>query len=192
MSEQAPASPAGAQPPELLDVPPELVPLELEELEAETPELEEPEPKELEAEEPEVGTPELEEPEPDEPEAEEPEMGTPELEEPESEKPEAGAPELEEPEPEEPEVEMSELEEPDPMLDDDAPPGLSASFVPHPCEVTAKRVHKTVVGRTQCVRARGEPSARVQRAPSCRRRASVVVGLGMLVSTLPHDCKSGH
>ena len=157
MSEQAPASPAGAQPPELLDVPPELVPLELEELEAETPELEEPEPKELEAEEPEVGTPELEEPEP-----------------------------------EEPEVEMSELEEPDPMLDDDAPPGLSASFVPHPCEVTAKRVHKTVVGRTQCVRARGEPSARVQRAPSCRRRASVVVGLGMLVSTLPHDCKSGH
>jgi hypothetical protein len=174
MREQAPPSPGGRQPPKWLDVSPDVdIPLELEEPEGVAPELEEPEPEE-----PEGVAPELEEPEPEEPEG-----VAPELEEPEPEEPEGVAPELEEPEP--------SLVVPEPMLDEDAPLELSARLVPHPCEVTAKRVHKAAAGQTQCIRTRGEPSALAQRAPSCRRRASVVVGLCMLVSTLPQYCTPG-
>ena len=145
MREQAPASPVGTQLPEPVDVPPELVP----------------------------------------PELEDPESGAPELEDP-----EADAPELDELEP------LAALEllpvpaslfvpafgiAPESMLDDDAPPERREVFVPHPCEVTAKRVHKATLGERRCILAPAEPRVGVQRGSPFRCRTSLVGGLRIRV-----------
>jgi hypothetical protein len=145
MREQAPASPVGTQLPEPVDVPPELVPPELED--------------------PEAGAPELEDPE-------------------------ADAPELDELEP------LAALEllpvpaslfvpafgiAPESMLDDDASPERREVFVPHPCEVTAKRVHKATLGERRCILAPAEPRVGVQRGSPFRCRTSLVGGLRIRV-----------
>ncbi|MGD0677135.1 MAG: hypothetical protein ABSC94_17100 [Polyangiaceae bacterium] len=150
------------QPTELLELPPELAALELEETEGVDAEIEEPVLSE-----PEVVTPELSEPEP--------ELAAPVEEELELVIGEIDVPELllVVPPPVVPPPPLVILA---PVLDFDAPPGL----VPHPCEATAMKVHKATVDKTPCMRAR-DPRARVQRASSCPCRASVVIGLRMLV-----------
>jgi hypothetical protein len=165
------------QPPELLVVPPEFVPLELEEPAPEAPEPEAPE----------LGDPEVEAPDVEAPEADAPE---PEVAAPEPEEPEPAAPELDDPAPEEPDGAapapvIAELAAPEllpvvpspvvplPLLGNEGPRELSELFVPHPCEVTVTTAHNAAVAKTPCIRGRGEPPAMAY------RHRLLVVGLRM-------------